>query len=548
MGKARKKKAQRRQGTGQSRADFEEARPASQPERQLTQFDVSPDFVRDLVRYAARHSDDPHVTRAAWGWDPGSVGHRFFSDPVIADTRDAPSLEKARFPRPAKFAVSPGHWENAVSVLARAVALDEAPPDDKAVVELADLLGPVAVIEAGHYATNWRHAGDFPETRGPLHLLGRHVLFESAYELIGNDPLTAILSVLDDRLDAAFNGNSYAPALTGRAASRALIAALSKDYRFDGPGDAECLRQLDAARATSNPLLTLISDGTVSAENSIRAGVTILAALADLARTDQPSILWRDQPSAEDAERAWLGESEPAPAPIPLWPDDSIGDRYFAVADSVAEAASAPVLADAVIPTPSELASGFAHWEIASHALIRAVVLDGVPVTDPRVGDIASALVPVVEKEFTAFSGTEQDWLTFPEASGPLYWLGEEGWIEALWALTGTDPVILILPVIARHLDEALTDSALAAMTLPPALSGTKIAQSLFRSFPHHYELPEADKQFLSELPGRDSFSNPLVDLMDAKLASPETAVPVGLAVLAALAGMCRTSATSLLG
>ncbi|HTR93596.1 MAG TPA: hypothetical protein VMI73_17840 [Trebonia sp.] len=127
MGKASKKKAQRRQGTGQSRADFEEARPASQPERQLTQFDVSPDSVRDLVRYAARHGDDPHVTRAAWGWDPGSVGHRFFSDPVIADTRDAPSLEKARFPRPAKFAVSPGHWENAVSVLARAVALDEAP-------------------------------------------------------------------------------------------------------------------------------------------------------------------------------------------------------------------------------------------------------------------------------------------------------------------------------------------------------------------------------------------------------------------------------------
>ena len=130
MGKASKKKAQRRQGTGQSRADFEETRPASQSERQLTQFDVSPDSVGELVRYAARHSDDPHVTWAAWGWDPGSVGHRFFSDPVIADTRDAPSLEKARFPRPAKFAVSPGHWENAVSVLARAVTLDEAPPDE----------------------------------------------------------------------------------------------------------------------------------------------------------------------------------------------------------------------------------------------------------------------------------------------------------------------------------------------------------------------------------------------------------------------------------
>jgi len=75
-----------------------------------------------------------------------------------------------------------------------------------------------------------------------------------------------------------------------------------------------------------------------------------------------------------------------------------VGDRFFS-ARHITGAPGAPAIADAKLPTPQEVAENSGHWTVAVSALVRAVVLDGVPVSDPAVARVAELLAPAVWHE-----------------------------------------------------------------------------------------------------------------------------------------------------
>ena len=80
-------------------------------------------------------------------------------------------------------------------------------------------------------------------------------------------------------------------------------------------------------------------------------------------------------PSPALAAHVWSGGSKPKPAAIPKWPDDSAGDRFFST-QGIADAAEAPPIVGATLPTPEEMAATSELWVVATSALVRAVVLD----------------------------------------------------------------------------------------------------------------------------------------------------------------------------
>ena len=80
--------------------------------------------------------------------------------------------------------------------------------------------------------------------------------------------------------------------LTGRAAAEALIRAFPDHFECRAPGDEACLERLRATgRTSSNPLCDLVRDKVIAPEDALPVGLTILAALADLARTSAFSVL-----------------------------------------------------------------------------------------------------------------------------------------------------------------------------------------------------------------------------------------------------------------
>jgi hypothetical protein len=81
--------------------------------------------------------------------------------------------------------------------------------------------------------------------------------------------------------------------LTGAVVSEALIRAFAGGHQCEMPGDAECPQCLGTT-VTGNSLHDLILAKAIAPEDSLRLGLTILAALADLARTDAESVLAAD--------------------------------------------------------------------------------------------------------------------------------------------------------------------------------------------------------------------------------------------------------------
>src|SRR6266567_2220077 len=96
--------------------------------------------------------------------------------------------------------------------------------------------------------------------------------------------------------------------------------------------------------------------------------------------------------------RSWRRGAEPEAAEMPDWAEGSAGDRFFE--DSrMKKYAVAPRLATAEIPSAEAFAADSGHWDIAVSALIRAVVLDRVPITDPLVTKVIRLLGPAVDAE-----------------------------------------------------------------------------------------------------------------------------------------------------
>jgi hypothetical protein len=210
--------------------------------------------------------------------------------------------------------------------------------------------------------------------------------------------------------------------------------------------------------------------------------------------------------------------------------------------------AVAPRLATAEIPSAEAFAADSGHWNIAVSALIRAVVLDRVPVTDPLVTKVIGLLGPAVDAEvqYAASGGRGSQPIGgleggFPEHDAPVFLLGACCLVDATWAVVGLDPLRDVLDYLGPRLDAALAE---LNCTLKP--SSKVLAQTLLRAAADFYRLGEepADAETMRQLGGK-SEGNPLDCLISEKVIEPADALTIGLAVLATLADLCRTARAS---
>jgi hypothetical protein len=245
------------------------------------------------------------------------------------------------------------------------------------------------------------------------------------------------------------------------------------------------------------------------------------------------------------ARRAWSGGADPVPAEAPPWPENSLGDRFFA-STHLEEARHAPSLLTAKIPDPAVIADAPAHWNVATNALIRAVVFDDLGLDHPAVGMLLETLAPIAEAEL-AYGKAVEAWLIrtgpdwdddepeFPELDGPVFLLGACALVDAVWAAVGEDPLTEVRPVLLPVLADAV-----------PALDAQVAADALIGAFATEYrcELP-GDAELLERIghPGGDALEN----LAAAGAVPPTEALPVGLSILSALAQLCRSGSASVL-
>jgi hypothetical protein len=282
-------------------------------------------------------------------------------------------------------------------------------------------------------------------------------------------------------------------------------------------------------------------------------GQGVLQALAALQAMSESMAARRDGLTA--ACRAWWGEHDPSPAQVPAWPAGSVGDRFFS-GMLLAEARKTPSLPAATVPDAHVIAADPAHWSVATWVLVRAVILDGVPLDDPMVSGLLDMLARLAVAEFEyggawagggsaggagwasdgrASTGPAGDEPGFAEQDGPVFLLGTCALVDAIWALTGDDSLSDVLDVLAPALDDALPGE------------GQVIADALIRAFAHHHqcEMP-GDAQVLERLGGLGS-GDPLADLVAARLVTPRDSVRVGLTVLSALSALGRSGSPSVL-
>jgi hypothetical protein len=245
------------------------------------------------------------------------------------------------------------------------------------------------------------------------------------------------------------------------------------------------------------------------------------------------------------ARRAWCAGAEPVPAEAPQWPDGSLGDRFFD-GFHIEEARTAPCLLTAEIPDAAVIAAEPAHWNVATNALIRAVAFDGLALDHPAVRMLLETLAPIAEAEL-AYGKAVEAWLVksgpdrdddepeFPELDGPVFLLGACALVDAVWAAVGEDPLTEVRRVLLPVLADAV-----------PTLDSEVAADALIGSFATEYrcELP-GDAELLERIdhPGGDA----LESLAGAGAVPPSDVLPVGLAVLSALAQLCRSASASLL-
>lgn len=225
-------------------------------------------------------------------WASSSVGDRFFSGKWITDAARSPALATVKLPDRGAFCDDPGHWGAAMSALFRGIVLDGVPVSDPVVSEILDMLSPVVDEELAQDDDDalveiW---GSFEEQNGPLFLLGAYALVEGAWAILGLDAVDAVLTVLEKRMRDLPGGPGYAEGPDATLIAEALVRALAHEYSFEEPGDIKTLERL-GSDTSGNVLVDFIDAEQVAPEDALRLGLVILAALADLARTDKESIL-----------------------------------------------------------------------------------------------------------------------------------------------------------------------------------------------------------------------------------------------------------------
>jgi hypothetical protein len=244
------------------------------------------------------------------------------------------------------------------------------------------------------------------------------------------------------------------------------------------------------------------------------------------------------------ALRAWFGNTEPVPAEVPSWPEDSVGHRLQAGA-SLLEAEDAPSLLTARIPDVKMITADPVHWNIAVGALIRAVVFDGLTPGHPAVSTLLEVLAPVVEAElaymqamddtqYTIGPFDDDDGPEFPELDGPVFLLGR-ALVEATWAVVGEDSLGDVLGVLLPTLDAAAPDPG-----------GRVVADALIGALAVEYSCEQPGDTEVLERIGRYT-GNALETLATSETVPPAALLRLGLTVLSALAQLCQSDSRSVL-
>jgi hypothetical protein len=225
-------------------------------------------------------------------WPEGSLGERLGSGAHLARARSAPSLITAEVPDATVILGDPAHWSVAAGALIRAVVYDGLRAGHPAVSALAGVLAPIAGAELAYDEAleDWYNYGDpeeedkpeFPELDGPVFLIGTCALADATSAVIGADPLTEVHPALAAAMDDVI------PGLAGRVVADALLGAAATHHQYDRPGDASVLKR--ANKYAGNALEDLVGAGAVPGTDVIRAGLAILAALAELGRSGSSSI------------------------------------------------------------------------------------------------------------------------------------------------------------------------------------------------------------------------------------------------------------------
>ena len=245
------------------------------------------------------------------------------------------------------------------------------------------------------------------------------------------------------------------------------------------------------------------------------------------------------------ARRIWSGGAEPVLAEAPQWAENSLGDRFFG-GTFIDRVRNAPSLATAEIPDAAVIAADPAHWNVATDALIRAVVYDGLGLDHPAVRTLLEVLAPIATAELAYGEAADaamyqigMDWdddePEFPEEDGPVFLLGGCALVDATWAAVGLDSISEVLGVLLPVLADA-----------GPGLDAHVAADALIGAFAKHYrcELP-GDAELLERI-GKVQ-GDALVNLVRAGAVKPADVLPVGLRLLSALAHLCRSDSASLL-
>lgn len=232
-------------------------------------------------------------------------------------------------------------------------------------------------------------------------------------------------------------------------------------------------------------------------------------------------------------------------AGTPRWPEGSLGGRFFG-AKELAQAQGAPAVGGLDLMA---IAVDPAQWPVAVSALTRAVVFDGLRPDHPDVSAVLDVLAPIVEAEL-AYEAAKERWYEewpdgedkpeFPYLDGPVFRLGGCALVDAVTAVVGGDPLGEVLGVLLPVL-KVTAESMRAAI---PGLNGRALADALACA---------AVTDFRRELPadvlrrtGPPS-GNPLETLVRVGGVPPRGVLQAGLAVLSALAGLCRSDSASIL-
>ena len=203
--------------------------------------------------------------------------------------------------------------------------------------------------------------------------------------------------------------------------------------------------------------------GPRQASGSFRADAETQQAMRQLVAGLQALVRETNERQEREAavRRTWSGGAEPVPAEARRWPEGSLGDRFF-TGTYLEEARNAPSLATAEIPAAAVIAADPVHWNVATDALVRAVVFDGLGLDHPAVRKLLEVLAPVAGAELAYRKaadaamyqiGTDtDDEPEFPEQDGPVFLLGSCVLVDAVWVAVGDDPLSDVLGVLLRRL------------------------------------------------------------------------------------------------